>query len=187
MRKINKMALMGNKTNYLFLVLFSMGFLSTVFGQSKEDLKLGVGLHGVELSFNKRIHEKLYLEAYAGLGGGYDIWDGFSYTFDFEHLVPFTKGVVKWNYVDLDRKRNFVSLQAKYSFGDDAVYDLNRVLITEVNWGIERHFSKNLIFDLHVGLGHAKDFDNKESMLIPTIGFSLKYRLFSIKDRAKYN
>lgn len=169
------------KKEVLFLVIlfFGIGFFYTAKGQSKEDVKIGLGPQGIELSLNKRVYQKFYLEAYAGLGGGYDVNDGFSYSFDFKNLIPYTKGIAKWNYVDLTRKRNFVSLQAKYSFGDSQAYDMNSVLLTEINWGIERHFAKDLIFDLHLGIGHVKDFDSKESTIIPTIGFSLKYRLFS--------
>lgn len=164
------------KTCVFSILLLSSSF--SALAQSKEDVKIGIGLHGIELSANKKIYEKFYIEAHAGLGGGYDVNDGFSYTLNIKNLVPYTKGIVKWNYVDLDRKRNFVSLQAKYSFGDSSVYDANRVLLTEVNWGIERHFTKNLIFDLHLGIGHIKDFDAKESQILPTIGFGLSYRLF---------
>jgi len=100
-----------------------------------------------------------------------------------KNLVPYTKGIVKWNYVDLDRKRNFVSLQGKYSFGKEDYIDLNSVLITEVNWGIERHFSENFIFEAHVGIGHLKDYDVKKSLVLPTLGVSLKYRLFNFNKQ----
>ncbi|MGG5505558.1 MULTISPECIES: hypothetical protein [unclassified Myroides] len=157
-----------------------LSMLSSAYAQSKEDVKLGLGLHGIELSANKNIYGKFYAEGAVGYGVGYDVFDGFTMTLDYKHLIPYTKGIVKWNYVDLDRKRNFVSLQAKYSFGDSSFYNLNRVLLTEINWGIERHFSNRFLFDLHLGIGHVSDFDVKESQVIPTIGFSLKYRLFEL-------
>ncbi|GEM_PF-3325995 len=166
--------------NYFIICFLLFGGVHQTIAQSKDDVKLGVGLQGLELSVNKKIYQKFYFEAYAGLGGGYDAVDGFSYTLDFKNLVPFTKGIVKWNYVDLDRKRNFVSLQAKYSFGDSDHLDLNKILLTEINWGIERHFTKNFIFEAHAGLGHLKDFDVEKSLILPTLGFSLKYRIFSI-------
>ncbi|WP_158962377.1 hypothetical protein [Myroides fluvii] len=164
---------------YFLLCFLLFGSASQTFAQSKEDVKIGIGLQGVELAVNKKIYQQFYVEAYAGLGGGYDAVDGFSYTLDVKNLVPYTKGIVKWNYVDQDRKRNFVSLQGKYSFGDKDYLDLNRALLTEVNWGIERHFTENFIFEAHVGIGHLKDFDVKKSLVLPTVGVSLKYRLFN--------
>lgn len=174
---------MRMKTSLLLLFIV-LGFITTTKGQSKEDIKIGIGLQGIELSVNSKIHNKFYLELGAGLGGGYSIDGGFSYTFSLQNITPYTKGIVKWNYVDLNRKRNFVSLQTKYSFGNSSTYNMNQALLTEFNWGIERHLSEKTIFDLHLGLGQIRDFKTKESLIIPTIGFSFKYSLFSIKKEA---
>ena len=73
---------------------------------------------------------------------------------------------------------NYVGLQGKYSFGDRGFFDLNRAILTEIHWGIQRNLGQKFTFNLHLGLGHIADLDLKQGSLTPTFGLRFGYRIF---------
>ena len=146
------------------------------FSQEKNKMFINLGLQGLETSFNINIYDDFYLEVFGGVGAGYRVRevDGFALNFDF---VPFTKGAFKWYFANNEKAKHYVSVQSKYSFGDASDYSVNRALLSEVNWGVEKSIGKRLLLSGHVGYGHVKDFDNNFSDNLLTLGLTLKYNV----------
>ncbi|SHI62799.1 hypothetical protein [Flavobacterium haoranii] len=57
---------------------------------------------------------------------------------------------------------------------------LSNMMLYEVHWGIQRNLYPNLLFNAHVGLGHASDFTTKGTSFYSAIGLKVSY-VFSSK------
>ncbi len=173
---------------FLFLTI-------SFFGQSKsvnnlsEFARVNIGLHGIDLSYEFPIAKKIVWENSVGLGMGSNSYNSSAnYKFLLNNPVPYLKSELKYVYntkkrlskdktIDLN-SGNYVGLQSKYSFGDVDYYELNKTLLTEVHWGIQRPLGGRFTFNTHIGLGVLKDFDTKNAQFSPTIGMKFGYKLF---------
>jgi hypothetical protein len=193
------------KSNFLLLALsvFSFSALaqSNVPVQSPEMVsmaKLEVGLHGVGLGYEMPFSRKWSLNLSAGLGGGYSIdknsyANGFNSTFILNEPVAYFKSEFKYNYNRdkrltksksvLNNASNYLAFQTKYTtsrvFGSsewNQVNDpLNRTLLNELHWGMQRPLGQKFIYNLHLGIGYAADFDFNNSQLYPAVGLQFAY------------
>lgn len=159
----------------IFIFLF-LACVTQSFSQEKNKVNINLGFQGLESSIDMKLYEAFHLELFGGIGAGYNVKkiDGYALNFDF---VPFTKGALKWYFINKERTRHYVSIQSKYSFGETSDYSVNKALLSEVNWGIEKNLGKRLIVNGHLGYGHIKDFDTEYSDNLLTIGLTLKYNI----------
>jgi hypothetical protein len=78
----------------------------------------------------------------------------------------------------MNNSGNYLGLQSKYSFGNANYFELNRTLLTEIHWGIQRPLSNRFIFDMHLGLGFIYDFDFTSASISSTFGLRFGYIMF---------
>lgn len=164
------------------------------FSQEKKDNYKNVGVvelgtQGIDVGYSILVGEKSFFNIEAGLGAGSNVNDGSAeYVFSFKNPIPYAKVGYAINYNKKKREEkgkslksnsgNFIELQMKYSFGDKNDIDLNKTLLTEIHWGIQRDLGSNIYFRTHIGLGYLYDYDFKEGNLSPTIGVKFGYILF---------
>ena len=151
--------------------------------------RLNIGVHGIEFSYELPISNKLVWENNLGIGLGMNTNGGMAhYYFALDRPTPFVKSELKFIY---NRKKriskernihnnsgNYIGFQAKYSFGNNNVYDLNESILTEIHWGLQKNLGKRFLFNTHVGFGYLWDFHNKTGQPSPTIGVRFGYKLF---------
>lgn len=159
--------------------------------------KVELGLHGIGLGYELPFSEKRSANLSAGLGGGYSVWGNeFKSTFIINEPVAYFRSEFKYTYNRskrlsksksvLNNAGNYVAFQTKYttervigsksSFDGPFVY-LNRALLNEVHWGIQRPLGQKYIFNMHIGLGLAHDFRFDESQVYPAAGVQFAYVL----------
>lgn len=162
--------------------------------------KLELGLHGIGLAYEMPFSEKWSANLSTGLGGGYSIYgNDFRSTFVINQPVAYFKSEFRYTYNRnkrlakakpmLNNAGNYVAFQTKYTtrrvFGSPSTFDnfggdydyLNRTLLNEVHWGIQRPVGHKFLFNLHLGLGYAADFDFNDSQLYPAAGVQFAYIL----------
>lgn len=192
------------KKNFLLLAFtfFSFGAIAQTTEPIKSAelvpmAKLELGLHGIGVGYELPFSEKLSANFSAGLGGGYSIWNNhFQSTFVLNEPVVYFRSELKYTYNRnkrlyksksiLNNAGNYVAFQTKYTtrrvFGSPSMYDgdytfLNRTLLNEVHWGIQRPLGQKFLFNLHLGLGYAHDFYFDEGQLYPAVGIQFAYVL----------
>ena len=70
-----------------------------------------------------------------------------------------------------------INISMTFSFGNKNDIDLNKSLLTDLHWGIQRSIGSNFYFRTHVGIGYLQDFDLSKGNLTPTLGFKFGYNL----------
>ena len=195
---------MKTKTNLLLLALslFSFSaFAQTVATTESSELvpiaRLELGLHGLGVGYELPFSEKWSANLSAGLGGGYSVWNNhFQSTFVLNEPVAYFRSEFKYFYNRskrlsksksvLNNAGNYIAFQTKYTtrrvFGSPSIIDggytyLNRTLLNEMHWGIQRPLGQKFIFNMHVGLGYAHDFHFNEGQLYPATGVQFAYIL----------
>lgn len=171
------------------------GFSYSLKAQTSEDQNLvplgqvNLGFHGLEVSYELPVSKKMIWENSLGIGMGSNVYGStIEYVFSFKQPIPFLKSELKYLY-NLNKRANngknikynsanYVGLQTKYSFGHAKYYDVNKTLLAEVHWGLQRSLGGKFMFDTHVGLGYIKDFDTKYDVISPTFGVVFGYKLF---------
>ena len=187
---IHQFSLMKKILFFSFLLISFSNFAQTEPQPTIEDLgKINVGLHGVEFSYEFPLSNKFLWENSLGVGMGSRVkMNKTYYTFILNNPTPYLKSELKYVYntkkrleknkkVDLN-SGNYIALQSKYSFGDKDYFDLNKTLLTEIHWGIQRPLGKKFTFNTHVGVGFLKDFETEYAEFSPTIGVKFGYKLF---------
>ncbi|WP_162052096.1 hypothetical protein [Pontibacter pamirensis] len=159
--------------------------------------KVELGLHGIGLAYELPFSKKWSANLSAGLGGGYYVWGNeFKSTLIINDPVAYFRSEFKYTYNRskrlsksksvLNNAGNYVAFQTKYTtrrvFGSPAYYEyggdiLNRALLNEVHWGIQRPMGQKFIFNTHIGLGIAHDFDFNQSQVYPAAGVQFAYVL----------
>lgn len=192
------------RTHLLLIALLILSYKSTAqtteTGESEALVrlaKLDIGLHGLGVAYELPFSERWSVDLSAGLGGGYSVWgNDFKSTFVINDPVAYFKSEVKYTYNRarrLSRSKsiihntgNFIAFQTKYTtrrvFGSPSMYDggydfLNRTLLNEVHWGIQRPLGQNFLFNMHLGLGYAADFDFNDTQAYPAAGVRFAYIL----------
>ena len=163
-------------------------------------LKLELGLQGGGLGYELPLGNKWSINLSAGLGGGHYI-ESSSYANSFHSSwiindpAAYIKSELKYTYNRAKRLSkskslvnnagNYVVFQTKYTtrrvFGSNAwenTYEpLNRSLLNEIQWEIQRPLGHRFIFNMHLGLGYAIDFDFNNSQVYPAAGVQFAYVL----------
>lgn len=158
--------------------------------------RLEAGLHGIGVGLELPFSEKWSASLSTGLGGGYSVYaEHFQSTFIINQPVAFFKSEFKYTYNRskrlskskslLNNAGNYIAFQTKYTtrrvFGSNAWDEfndpLNRTLLNEAHWGIQRPLGKKFIFNFHVGLGYAADLDYVDSQVYPSAGVQFAYVL----------
>lgn len=194
---------MNMKKNFLLLAFFIFTFHAVA--QTTENtesieleriLKLELGLQGIGVGYEFPLSEKWSVNLSAGLGGGYSVYaSSFRSTFVINQPVAYSRSEFK--YIYNRRKRlsksksilhntgNYLALQTKYTtrrvFGgttwDEITDPLNRTLLNEIHWGIQRPLGQKFIFNSHIGFGYAADFDFNDGQVYPAAGVQFAYIL----------
>jgi len=163
-------------------------------------LKLELGLHGLGLGYEVPFAEKWSVNLSGGLGGGYYLENSgnandFNSSFIINQPVAYFRSEFKYTYNR--RKRliksksilhntgNYVAFQTKYTTNrvfrsnawEEMINPLNRTLLNEIHWGIQRPLGQKFIFNMHLGLGYATDFDFNNSQVYPAAGVQFAYIL----------
>lgn len=151
--------------------------------------KVSLGLQGAEFSYELPLGKSLLLESAAGLGVGMESdKDNSRYTFYLLDPVPFVSTELKWIYNREKRETkeknnannagNYVGLQTKYSFGKNNSLALNKVLLTDIHWGLQRSLGAKFTLNTNIGLGYMYDFDTTYGNIAPVLRVKFGYRLF---------
>lgn len=160
--------------------------------------KLEAGLHGIGIGYEIPLGQTFTIDLSAGLGGGYSIEDeayanGFRSTFILREPAAYFRSRVKYTYNRakraiknksmLNNTGNYVSFQTKYA--TNRVFEtnewnaiatpINRTLLNELQWGMQRPLGQRFTFNAHLGMGYAYDFDFRNSQAYPAAGLQLAY------------
>ncbi|TDS56594.1 hypothetical protein [Myroides indicus] len=175
----------NNSGLFKIVVLLSL-FISVntmCVAQEKTKSFINFGFQGFEASVNVKLYNDFNLELFGGTGLGYNISEkengrsGFDVNVGYEKLVPFIKGALKWDFVNNENGRIYLSLQSKYSFGSRSDSYFEKVNLTEINCGIDRFLTKRLLFNGHLGIGYFQGIDINEGGTSLTLGATLKYNI----------
>lgn len=151
--------------------------------------KVSLGLQGAEFSYELPLGKSLLLESAAGLGVGMEVDHNKStYSFYLLDPVPFVSTELKWIYNREKREAkernnannagNYVGLQTKYSFGHPNSLALNKALLTDIHWGLQRSLGTKFTLNTNIGLGYMYDFDTTYGDVAPVLRLKFGYRLF---------
>lgn len=173
------------------LAAFLVANTTACFAQSTLEKvgKVSLGLQGAEFSYELPLGKSLLLESAAGLGVGMEVDnDNSRYTFYVLDPVPFVSTELKWIYNREKREAkeknnannagNYAGLQTKYSFGKNNSLALNKVLLTDIHWGLQRSLGTKFTLNTNVGLGYMYDFDTTYGSVAPVLRVKFGYRLF---------
>ena len=151
--------------------------------------KVSLGLQGAEFSYELPLGKSFLLESTAGLGVGMEAYkNNYSYSFYLLDPVPFVSTQLKWIYNREKREAqdknnannagNYIGLQTKYSFGHPNSLALNKALLTDIHWGLQRSIATKFTFNTNIGLGYMYDFDTAYGAIAPVLRVKFGYRLF---------
>ena len=178
------------KKNFFALLLF---VTSSIISQEylEDQFKLEYNLLGVGVSYEAPISEKFLIDLGAGVGGG--VAGTRSYTWEFNsNLASYFKGELKYMYNREKRLKkgknmennsgNYIAFQTKYftrRFSENTNFEpLNRAILNEFHWGLQRSMGGNWLFSFHVGLGFLRNIDDDYNLVSPAIGLKFLYKLF---------
>lgn len=178
------------KKNFFALLLF---VTSSIISQEylEDQFKLEYNLLGVGVSYEAPISEKFLIDLGAGVGGG--VAGTRSYTWEFNSsLAAYFKGELKYMYNREKRLKkgknmennsgNYIAFQTKYftrRFSENTNFEpLNRAILNEFHWGLQRSMGGNWLFNFHVGLGFLRNIDDDYNLVSPAIGLKFSYKLF---------
>lgn len=177
-----------------FYFLFFITSFNTLYSQYEvleNQFKLEYNLLGAGISYEAPISEKFLINLGTGVGGGVD--NSESYVWEFNtSLAAYFKGELKYIYNREKRFKkgknlknnagNYIAFQTKYftnRFSEDDNFDpLQRAILNEFHWGLQRSFGDNWIFNFHVGLGSLRNFDKNYNLISPAIGLKFSYKIF---------
>ncbi|MBB1140195.1 hypothetical protein [Myroides sp. WP-1] len=164
----------------LFIAFFFFLVISPSFSQENHTVYVNLGGQGIEASYKYRITYDTHVEAFVGLGPGYQLEEKNGYSLEYG-FIPFAKTNLKWHFVNEEERKFYLGMQAKYSFGKVTDESFNKILLTELHIGHEERVTKRLLFNIHAGGGYMQDFDVQRGEFIFTCGVTLKYAILSRK------
>lgn len=191
----------------LFFILGFLVVSSQLFSQDTEEepldhlFKVELGFQGVGLAYELPLSDRWSIDFSSGLGGGYYITNqagiNIQYTWIINDPVIYVKSEAKYHYNRPKRLRkgkslrnnasNYLAFQTKYttervfssSIASQIEDPLNNTLLNEIHWGIQRPVGQRFLFNLHLGLGVATDYDFNNTSAYP--GFGLKFSYILVK------
>lgn len=173
------------KKNILALIIFTSLFSYSQENSVSKNIKgLQLGIYGIWAYNETKLVENLVLRNEIGI----DV----SFGKNFLIANPSITFEPKWYYNANKRKRkgkniknnsaNFLSIQAKYYFNnfisnniDREDLNQNKILKTNLTWGIRRSISETLNYETGIGLGIQRDFI--EDQFEPSLNIHLRFGL----------
>ena len=195
------------KKIYLSIItvfLFNYGFSQTIKKDSLQSLlKIEYNIFGAGLNYEVPLAEKLTLDSGTGLTSGYTVINGINYKLNIVNPCLYLKSELKYYYNFNKKVENFNKNTKKrfskgYSgltkgynsgsyfafqtkFTTDRLFDkedkLSKVILKEIQWGVQRKLFKNFIFNFNLGIGHANDILTKQNSFYVASGLKLSYIL----------
>ena len=179
-------------------ILFTTVFSATAQErQSDADVhhlaKIEIGGQGLGFTYERRLLNKFSVDLSAGIGGGYDIAEGFidvNYS-EAAFLISVTpkyiynrsKRAAEGKEVALN-SGNYVGIRLKYVAPGSRFNDRTRnSILANIHWGVQRAIGGNWGFGFHLGAGYAQDIDYNFGTLYPAIDFRFSYALNKGKQR----
>ncbi len=183
----------------VILILF---FLVTIISFSQEKLKkqtrITFNFISIGVDYEFPVNDKFLIDFGFGIGAGNSIRKTILNTNKFSPsittFIPLRlKSAIKYIY---NRKKrfqkeknntnnsgNYLSFQLLYTTSQKERNFIkpsspNNALLTEIFWGMQRSLGGNWLFDIHFGLGYAKDFDTKLDKIYPALGLEFSYVIF---------
>ncbi len=180
------------KKTYI-LILFTLSF-NLIFSQEdylENQLKLEYNLLGFGVSYETPISEKFLIDLGVGFGGGVDNAESYVWEFN-SSLAAYFKGEVKYMYNREKRLKNgksienntgnYIAFQTKYftrRFSENINFNpLQRAILNEFHWGLQRSLGGNWLFNVHVGFGFLRNIDEDYNLVSPALGLKFSYKLF---------
>lgn len=174
-----------------FLALFlSHCFFS--FGQDEKSdsklsslAKLELGGQGIGFGYEARLSNKMTMDISAGIGGGYEIAEGFM-EINYGRPVVYFSLTPKYFYnrqrrIDKGKETilnagNYFGLRLKYvGTNNRGLYWYNNGFLVNVHWGIQRPLGAHWTYNTHFGAGYAWDIDFGFGTIYPAIDFKFSY------------
>ena len=173
------------------LILFLYSF-NLSFGQETSSdttlssyLKLDLGGQGPGLTYEARLSNKMTADLSAGIGGGYEIAEGFMevnygrpafyFSFTPKYFYNRRKRIEKGKETSLNAG-NYFGLRLKYVTPNNRTYPYyNSGFLVNIHWSILRTLGKNWTFNSHFGAGYAQDIDFGFGTIYPAIDFKFSY------------
>ena len=195
------------KKIYLSLVtlfLFNYNFSQTIKKDSLQSLlKIEYNVFGAGLNYEAPLAEKLTLDSGIGLTSGYTVINGINYKINIVNPCLYLKSEIKY-YYNFNNKINEFNKKSKKRFSKgykgltkgynsgsyfafqskfttDRLFDkddkLSKIILNEIQWGVQRKLFKDFLFNFNIGIGHANDFTTKENSFYVATGIRLSYIL----------
>jgi hypothetical protein len=169
-------------------------FITTLYGQTKKAVtsltKLDLGLQGIGFSYEPKLFHNSTIDLCAGVGGGYDIYEGGQFTYYPLRPALYLSLTPKYFYNiqrRINKERNTLLNSANY-FGVRIKYvktfspqtDLykpisDEAVLTNIHWGIQRSIGGHWLFNTHAGVGFAIDGDCSCGTIYPALDFKFAY------------
>ncbi|MCF2874674.1 MULTISPECIES: hypothetical protein [unclassified Tenacibaculum] len=190
------------KNNKLLLsIATTLLMCFSMFSQEDEKLKslfkTDFNLSGLGISYEVPLAEKWTVDLSTGIGASYNVSNGLEarwiinkspsayFKSEFKYIYNREKRF-KAGKNNSNNSGNYWAFQTKYITKrfSEAIGEKpgNNVLMNEVHWGIQRSLGGNWLFNAHVGLGFAKDFDTPKwidsSTIYPAVGVKFSYVIF---------
>lgn len=179
------------KTYILTLFLISFSSLFSQVDYLQNQFKLEYNLLGFGVSYETPISEKFLIDIGAGVGGGVDNSESYIWEFN-ASLAAYFKGEFKYMYNREKRLKkgksiennagNYIAFQTKYftrRFSEDMNFNpLQKAILNEFHWGLQRSLGGNWIFNFHLGFGFLRNIDKDYNLISPSLGIKFSYKLF---------
>jgi len=183
---------MIKSTTFLALLL---GHCFFSFGQDEKPdsklsnlAKLELGGQGIGLGYEARLSNKMTVDMSAGIGGGYDIGEGFM-EINYARPAIYFSLTPKYFYnrqrrIDKGKETifnagNYFGLRFKYVGANNrGLYYFNNYrnsILVNLHWGIQRPLGMHWAFNAHFGAGYAQDIDYSFGTIYPAIDFKFSY------------
>ena len=181
------------KKVFLLITLITISNLFSQEESLEKQFKTDFNFLGIGISYEIPLSEKWTVDLSSGVGGGYRIGSGFSAEWILNsQLAGYLKSEFKYYYNREKRQKkgkktinnsgNYIAIQTKYNSKRFSLSEtdlpLENALLNEIHWGIQRSFDENWLFNLHLGIGYARDLDFKDSSVYPAVGIKFSYKLF---------
>jgi hypothetical protein len=177
-----------------FIYILTFIFFNTSYSQYNDlenQFKLEYNLLGAGVSYEIPISEKFLFNLGLGVGGGVDNSESYVWEFN-SSLAAYFKGEFKYMYNREKRLKkgksiennagNYIAFQTKYftrRFSEDINFSpLQKAILNEFHWGLQRSLGGNWIFNFHVGFGFLRNIDKDYNLISPVIGLKFSYKLF---------
>jgi hypothetical protein len=145
--------------------------------------KVELGLHGVGIAYEFPLAEKVAIDLSTGYGGlnrngGYILSNDEKVSFFAKSEIKYFRGREARQDKGkslIHNSGNYLAFQTK--FNNNTLRD-GKVIMNELHWGRQVDLGTNILFQMHLGLGHYKNLDTSDSGVYPGFGIKFSYVFF---------